>query len=99
MTEDQALVREYGKVINEDRLRFPVDRQLDCSQLFQAKDYKTLRPGEGAIETRRLAALQLHYENLPEAFNFVPGFYEDKMHVLRIDGNGYIKVAASFVIV
>jgi hypothetical protein len=71
---------------------------LDCSQFFQAKDYKTLRPGEGAIEVKRLAALQLHYENFPEAFDFVDGFYTDKMHVLRLDGNGYIKVAGSFVI-
>jgi hypothetical protein len=46
-----------------------------------------------------VAALQLHYENFPEAFDFVDGFYEDKMHVIRIDGRGYIKVAASFVIV
>jgi hypothetical protein len=99
MTEDLALIREYGKVINDNQLRFPVDRQLDCSQFFQVKDYKTLRPGEGAIEGKRLKALQLHYENLPEAFNFDDGFYEDKMHVLRLDGNGYIKVAASFVIV
>jgi hypothetical protein len=99
MTEDLALIREYGKVINDNQLRFPVDRQLDCSQFFMAKDYKTLRPGEGAIEARRLAALTLHYENHPEAFDFVPGFYEDKMHVMRIDGLGYIMVAASLVIV
>jgi hypothetical protein len=78
MTEDLALIREYGKVINNDQLRFPVDRQLDCSQFFQAKDYKTLRPGEGVIEGKRLAALKLHYENLPQAFDFVDGFYEDK---------------------
>jgi hypothetical protein len=63
-----------------------------------AKDYKTLRPGEGAIEGKRLAALQLHYENFPEAFDFVDGFYEDKMHVPRITGHGYIKIAASFVV-
>jgi hypothetical protein len=99
MTEDLALIREYGKVINDNQLRFPVDRQLDCSQFFQAKDYKTLRPGEGASEERRLKALQLHYENFPEAFDFDDGFYEDKMHVLRIDGHGIIKVAASFVII
>jgi hypothetical protein len=63
-----------------------------------ARDYKTLIPGEGVIEGKRLAALQLHYENDHASFNFVPGFYADKMHVLRIDGNGYIKVAASFAI-
>jgi hypothetical protein len=76
-----------------------VDRQLDCSQFFQAKDYKTLRRAEGVVEPKRLKALHLHYENFPEAFDFDDGFYEDKMHVMRIDGNGYIKVAASFVIV
>jgi hypothetical protein len=53
-----------------------------------ARDYKTLRPGEGVIEGKRLAALQLRYENDHASFNFVPGFFEDKMHVMCLDENG-----------
>jgi hypothetical protein len=73
------------EVINE-QLCFLV---LNCSQFFQVKK----------LEPRKLAALKPHYENLPEAFDFVPGFHEGKMHVIRIDGRRYIMVAASVVTV